>query len=182
MNTKHILKYKNTILRPLRQEDIETLRLIRNNSDTSKYLTQVGDISQSQQKEWYKRVINDDNEIIFAITELNNCDEIVGTCSMYNFDKNKAEFGKIMVNPRCRGRKIGLNAMISILHYSFCILGMSDITAEVNSNNIASKKNMLNVGFNIVKDNKQSNSIELKLTRDSFYKNIDVSSLTINEV
>lgn len=171
MNSKFIIKYQNIILRPLIEDDINFLRLLRNDHNLSKYLTKIDDISMEQQISWFKSIKNDNNSVFFAIDEQTNRKGLVGSCAIYDINENNAEFGKIIVDPIMKGQKIGYNSMFASLFFGFEFLGIKCFIGKVFDDNIAAKINDLKVGFKIVGEKYVDNikELQLGLTKDDFY-------------
>ena len=69
MNHKLEARYSDTYLRPLKEEDLENLRVWRNDKESSHYLRKLGYITPEMQLRWYESYIKDSSEIIFAIVE-----------------------------------------------------------------------------------------------------------------
>ena len=69
-------------LRAIEIEDLEQLRLWRNNPDFRKYFREYLDISPEMQNNWFKLVANNDkNTIMFAIVD-RLTDKLVGCCGL----------------------------------------------------------------------------------------------------
>lgn len=47
--------YQNCLIRPLRESDIECLRVWRNNTQLSRYLTPILEITPAMQLDWFRR-------------------------------------------------------------------------------------------------------------------------------
>jgi hypothetical protein len=88
---EYIKRFRNVLVRPLSEMDIESLRVWRNCSDNSLYLRKINEISSEQQLQWYEKYKNDEDEIIFAIDEIDS-----ELCSR----KSRRECSKLMVPPK----------------------------------------------------------------------------------
>ena len=148
MKHNYSLKKENILLRPLRKDDIEMLRIWRNNPDNSKYLRQIGYIDKESQEKWFENYLNNNDEIAFAIEECNELNRIVGSCSLYNFNNSSAEFGKILIgDEEAHGKKVGLNAVKAAVEIGFNELKLNQITLEVNAKNKPAIKTYESAGF-----------------------------------
>ena len=148
MKHNYTIKKDNVLLRPLCEDDIEMLRIWRNNPENSKYLRQIGYIDKDQQKKWFENYINNDDEIAFAIVECKELNRLVGSVSLYNFKDNEAEFGKILIgDEEAHGKRIGLNATKAAIEIGFKELNLNRIVLEVNYENVAAIKTYEKAGF-----------------------------------
>lgn len=142
------IQYNNVFLRPLTEKDIENLRVWRNDKNNSKFLRQIPYITEKAQQEWYKKYIDNKNEICFAIEE---CDEIkcmVGSLSLYNFTENSAEFGKILIGDiRAHRKQVGYHATVAAIKIAFETLNLQKLVLEVYENNFSAIKIYEKAGF-----------------------------------
>ena len=69
-------------LAPLEQEDLEPLRLWRNNPEFRKYFREYREISKDMQQQWYQqKVLKDPGTIMFAIRDVKT-GELLGCCGL----------------------------------------------------------------------------------------------------
>ena len=182
MNTSHVVEYKNIRLRPLSKDDLEILRRIRNDSFVSMYLTRISFISSEMQREWYKKVLKEQSEIIFAIEEREKLKRCVGSCSLYKIGQDDALFGKIATDPEARGMKVGTNSIIAALHVGFSILGKKRIDLFVNKENHVAKKVYSAIGFEVV-GQEDSEQDRMSILPERFYHKYDLENdVIINSV
>jgi RimJ/RimL family protein N-acetyltransferase len=148
MNHNFSIEFNNVKLRPLELNDIESLRIWRNNPENSKYLKQIGYITPQQQIEWFHNYLNNDDEITFAIVDNEILNTIVGSVSLYNFKGGKAEFGKILIGEeRAHKRNIGLNATKAVLKIAFDKLNLKEVFLECYEHNASAQKIYKKAGF-----------------------------------
>jgi RimJ/RimL family protein N-acetyltransferase len=77
-----MIKGNLVCLVPLEQEDLEPLRLWRNNPEFRKYFREYREISKDMQQQWYQqKVLNDPGTIMFAIRSAQT-DELLGCCGL----------------------------------------------------------------------------------------------------
>ena len=148
MNHNYYARYKNIFLRPLKHEDIENLRVWRNDPEATRFLRQVGHITPDMQEKWFQSYLNNPNEITFAIVETEELNRIVGSVSLYDISDGKAEFGKIQIGDiQAHGKGIGRVATVMILALGFEKVGLKKITACVHQENIPAHSIYMEVGF-----------------------------------
>ena len=154
MDHNYCLEYENVRIRPLQKKDIETIRKWRNNPANCLYLRKLPHISREMQEQWYERYLLEQDEITFAIDEIGEMQELVGSVSLYNFEKNRVEFGKILVgNEKAHGKKVGIHATRAVLEIAFNQLHMHKVILKCYEENIAALKVYTQAGFR--KDSEQ---------------------------
>lgn len=142
------IRYKNVFLRPLLDKDIESLRVWRNNPDSSLYLSKVPYITSEMQMEWYERYKVNEDEMIFAIVEDDELKRLVGSLSLYQFNGDVCLFGKILIGDNdAHGRKIGLNATVAATKVAFEQMGINRVDLFVFPENVAAYKTYKRAGF-----------------------------------
>ena len=142
--------YKNIKLRPLKKEDIELLRIWRNDTKATKFLRNIGYITPEMQNEWFNIYLKNDKEIIFAIEETSDLNRIVGSVSLYDIQNDIAEIGKIQIGDKdAHGRGIGRIALVMAMCIGFKKLNLEKVIAEVHQDNISAHKNDMKIGFKI---------------------------------
>ena len=148
MEHNYSTKYKNIVLRPLEKRDIEKLRIWRNDKKNTKFLRQIPYITEESQNKWFENYLENEDEICFAIEECQELNRLVGSLSLYNFNGNVAEFGKILIGDiEAHGRKIGYNATKTVLKIAFDVLKLKKVILEVYEDNLAAKKIYEKAGF-----------------------------------
>lgn len=164
--------YKNITIRPLSEEDIELLRIWRNDESNSKYLTKIEKITPSMQKAWYLNYLNNKDELIFAIQETYYIKQLIGSIALYNIEERKAELGKFLIGEaKAHKRKLGEKTVIAALDVAFNLMKLEEIYLHVNTNNIAALTVYKNVGF--AQKNEINNGVEeigMSITKDKFNK------------
>lgn len=148
----HNYEYRlyNIYLRPLQHADIEYLRIWRNEPDNTKYLNQVPYITEDMQEKWFRRYLDDKEEITFAIVEESIFHRIVGSLSLINVGEDTIEIGKVMVgDSNAHGMKVGTNAIKAAAIIAHEQLGKSTIFLHVYKANIPGVKAYENAGFRI---------------------------------
>lgn len=172
---KHELyeEYKNIRIRPLCDEDLEFLRIWRNDSNNTKYLTHIPYITRDMQEKWFENSLIEPNEYIFAIDEIHELKKIVGSMSLYNITSKNAEFGKILIGDNAaHGKKIGLNSLKALLNICFNRLNLDFVYLHVYKDNKAAITIYQQAGFTIVDE---SNTIKgkeyiMNINKEQFFK------------
>ncbi len=148
MNHSYSIRNKNVILRALEKNDIEKLREWRNEKKNSKFLRQIPYITENAQKRWFENYLKNEDEICFAIEECEQLNRMVGSLSLYNFNGDTAEFGKILIGDKeAHGKRIGFNATYAALKIAFEVLKLKRVVLEVYEDNLAARTIYEQIGF-----------------------------------
>lgn len=148
MDHKYRASLDNVRLRPLKKEDIEKLRIWRNDTDISRFLSPIPYITENMQEKWFEKYLLDPDEIIFAIEEADCLNRMVGSLSLYNFMDNEAEIGKIVVGDEAaHGMGIGKKAFLAAMTLAFERLGISTIKCSVHRENHSARHIYFSIGF-----------------------------------
>lgn len=150
---KHNLgaEYLDVRLRPLIKEDIEKLRIWRNDTSKTQFLRKIGEITPEMQERWFEAYLGNQDEIVFAIEETVDLKRVVGSVALYNFTDKTAEVGKIQIgDAEANGRGIGRKSLVMAMWIAFKKLGIEKIVGSVHQDNIAAHKNDMKIGFKIV--------------------------------
>ena len=160
---KHNYKttFKNIQLRPLDAGDIELLRSWRNNPENTRFLSKIPFITKEMQDEWFKRYLNNIDEICFAIYEVNELHRCVGSLSLHDFNDDSCFLGHVLIGDKeAHGKKIGVNASIAATNIAFDLLGVNTVKLTVFSENIAAFKVYQQAGFQITDVHKHASGDE----------------------
>lgn len=150
MQHNYSAAYKNILLRPLEESDIEDLRIWRSQPENCKYLRNLGNITPQMQKAWFDSYLLNPDEFIFAIVETKELCRLIGSLSLYNFQGKQAEFGKILIgDPQAHGRKAGLHAVKAVLGIGFDVLGLDKIVLSVYEANKGAVHVYESAGFQV---------------------------------
>ncbi len=161
--------YDNVRIRPLDINDIESLRIWRNDKSKTKFLRKIGTITPEMQKAWYENYLEDRVQIIFAIDEIKDLNRMVGSLAIYDMKEDSAEIGKIQIGDiEANGRGIGRKSLVMAMKIGFDILNLNKFVASVHQENISARTNDLKIGFRIVgQHNSEVGGIEdeIEITR-----------------
>ena len=151
MNHAYFGSFKNISLRPLSVDDIELLRVWRNDKEQTKFLKPIEKITPDMQLNWYNSYLNNPQDIIFGIFETKDLNRVVGSLSIYDIKNGRAEIGKIQIgDPEAHGKGLGRISLVIAMKIGFELLGLGEIYASVHQDNAAARINDLRIGFKIV--------------------------------
>ena len=143
-------KYDKIILKPLEEENIEDLRLLRNRMENRKCFIYQKEISKEEQKKWYNKYLENENDVMFS-AYIEKEEKPIGYVALYDIDdkKKSCEFGRIIVDKTKISEKgIGFQITKCCCDIGIVKLGMTKIYLEVFSDNIPAFKTYLKAGFN----------------------------------
>ena len=150
MDHNYYLEFENIIIRPLDIKDIEKLRIWRNDSKNNQFLKKIPHITKETQREWYENYLNNPDEITFAIEENKELKRLVGSVSLYDFNNDQVEFGKILIgDEEAHGKKVGLNATKAVLTIAFELLKMKRVCLKCYGDNEKAMNIYKTAGFTI---------------------------------
>lgn len=166
------LENSELILRPINETDIEQVRLWRNNDNTRKWFLNDSLISVEQQRQWYKKYLNNPQEIIFIIQEKKENNRPIGMVSLYdiNLHKKKAEFGKLFIGEEdARGKGYGSQVVKMICEFAFEYYHLVTVHLEVLENNLRAIQTYKRLGFKICGEsiNKNKQLLHMRLVNHS---------------
>lgn len=159
MKQNYFLQTKDIILTTIIEEDLEILRIWRNEEHIREMFLDNKEISESQQMDWFIKYMTKENDYMFIISYK----EIkVGALALYGIEENKtAEFGRFMIGEdAAKGKGIAKEAMKMICNWGFKTFNLKNITLEVFTNNDRAIKIYKELGFQI-KDIIQKNNKSL---------------------
>jgi len=132
------------------EDDLEFLRTWRNDTELTKYLSNLDYITQDKQLKWYEQDIKETDCYTFAIEETELLKRIVGSVALYNLNKQTSEFGRIIIGDKeARGKGMGFLATVLCLYLGFTEIGLERIMANVHEDNAVAIKAYKRAGFKI---------------------------------
>lgn len=162
MDHQYSGNFGNIVVRPLKEGDIESLRVWRNDPANTKYLSKVPFITSDMQKNWFERYLANAEELQFAICFMDS-GELIGSAALYNpdlpFDKigcedsgrdisMRAELGKIMIGAAdAHGKHAGVSSVEAMAKIAFEDIGLSELQLHVYCDNVPAVKVYLQAGF-----------------------------------
>lgn len=106
MDHDFVIYGQGTILKPLTEQDIEPLRLLRNKPANRQWFINKKIITSKEQAEWFGKYLMTEDDITFSIVKQEAPDIFIGAVSLYNITSDEAEFGRFLIdseNPANRG-------------------------------------------------------------------------------
>lgn len=153
MRHNYIAKLDDILIRQLEEKDIELLRKWRNDLKSTRFLRNIGYITEEMQKRWYKSYLNNKQDIIFAIEDTGELKCVVGSLSLYDWDKgqNICEIGRIQIgDSAAHGKGIGRKSLVMAMKIAFHKLGITKIVASVHPDNVQAYHNDMKIGFRVI--------------------------------
>lgn len=148
MNHVYNLSKDGITLRPVNEEDLELLRIWRNDSNNSKFLRKMPYITTEMQKRWYEQYLLDEDYVMLGIEEIEELHCLVGSVSIYNFSDGGAELGRVLIgNTEAHGKKIGVRAIRLAIEIARKQLGLNRLYLHVNPLNIPAHTIYKQAGF-----------------------------------
>ena len=153
--------YENIYIRQLKNDDLESLRIWRNNPDNTHFLRKIPYITQEMQTAWYKNYLNDETELIFSIEEIENIHGLVGSLALYNIENKETEVGKILVgDPNAHGLDVCANSLKAICQIAKAELALNRIYLHVYADNIPAVKAYEKAGFVVDEEHNAENGLK----------------------
>lgn len=150
MEHHYCAEYQNIKIRPLKKDDIEMLRVWRNDTDQTIFLRNIGHITKEMQENWYESYLKDPDVLTFAVEETEKVNHMVGSLALYNFHGEEAEIGRLQIGDlNARGMGIGGKSFVLAMKIGFQKLGLKRIYASVHQENLAAYKSYLKIGFQV---------------------------------
>lgn len=99
-----ILESGNTLLRPLAEEDLEPLRLLRNRPENRQAFFDGRLIEAESQKNWYRSYLEKNGDYMFAVCDRSS-GEMIGAVAIYgcSLQSSSAEFGRLLIDAEKAG-------------------------------------------------------------------------------
>ncbi|RXZ84091.1 N-acetyltransferase [Paenibacillaceae bacterium] len=146
MNDQYTFESERLLIRPLHQNDLEIVRVWRNNDDIRRWFLQQRLISPEEQRHWFEQYKGKHNDRMFMAVERSSRLR-VGTAALYNIQPELAEFGRLIINPARGGQGLGAELTEALCQFGFHSLKLSKIVIEVISDNYAALKIYEKYGF-----------------------------------
>lgn len=157
MKHTHEIDFENVHLRPLKEEDIESLRQWRNDPSNTLYLNKIPYITPEMQKKWFEKYLVNDDEMCFAVVENKKLNRLVGSLSLYRFQSDECFFGKILIgDAEAHSRKIGLNATIAATRIAFDQLQKKCVKLFVFADHQVACKVYSKAGFRVIDEHENN--------------------------
>lgn len=171
LNHDYYQENKNVRIRPLLRKDLESLRKWRNDKSNTTFLRTIPYITKEMQINWYDGYLLKNDELIFAIEEIDSFHKIVGSLSLYDIKEDECVFGKILIGDvEKRGQGIGRLAIEAAVDVAINQLGISRILLYVYKDNRIALNLYKKVGFEVLEEHPD---IDGKIEYTMEYQNTD---------
>ena len=163
MRHSYQIQYGRVFLRPLNEEDIEALRILRNKNRF--YFNTKDYINSEQQKAWFRNYLDKKDDVMFAVETIGHSGEFIGAIALYNIcqERKTAEFGRTLIDKeRFSEKGIGTEAVSAVFQIAFEQMGMKKLTANVLKKNRRACKAYAKVGCVIVDEDEKSWYLEIE--------------------
>ncbi|MBU0650988.1 GNAT family N-acetyltransferase [bacterium] len=145
-----MIKGKVVGLRAIEKEDLPVLLEWRNNPSNRSYFREVLELSSQNQEQWFQtRVLNNSNNIMFAIQELKT-GKLLGVCGLcyINWINRSADFSiYIGHNELYIDEKFAPEAAILLIEYAFKEINLHRLSVEVYEIDKLKQNLMEKIGF-----------------------------------
>lgn len=151
MRHNYTFTYKRILLRPLTELDIEPLRILRNKN--LQYFNNATPITPEQQKAWFARYLEKEDDCMFAAELVEKPGEFIGAIAFYDIDwkAGTAEAGRTIVDKEKAPEKgIGIEVSYTLLLNGFSQMGLKESRCYVHKDNERAIKMDEHIGHSIV--------------------------------
>lgn len=121
---------KDIVLNRLTEKDIELVRTWRNSKEVATYMYTENEISEEQQKNWFKKV-DKDNSCIYWIIEYDGKKLGLASVTDINRTLNSCYWAFYLGDSSVRGAGIGAKIEYNVIEYVFNELKMNKLRCEV---------------------------------------------------
>ncbi len=106
------------------------------------------ELATQEQIDWYRCLEKDGSGMWWAICPLNRPEQLIGACGVYELDNynRNADIGYWLL-PAYWGQGVMLECLQEVLHHAFDCMNLHRIEAEVEVENIGSRKLLKKLGF-----------------------------------
>ena len=176
MDHKFCAQNNAIVIRPLCKDDIEKLRIWRNDSSMSFFLHSVQEITPDMQLKWYEDYLSDNDTLLFSVIDKSN-NNMVGSVALYGFKNGVCSVGKIVIGDiSARGKGIGYGSLLLAMTIAFTKLSVKTIKLNVHEDNQPALSIYEKAGFNVCGKHdfdKGGQELEMELNADDFFHSND---------
>lgn len=166
----------HTALREILEEDLEALRVWRNNPDQRRYFREYRDITPSMQKGWYENTVcRDDRVRMFAIVEKAS-GRLLGACGLCYIDwlRHSADFSIYLgADDLYIDDTFAPDAARLLLRYGFEELNLHRVWAEIYDFDSAKRDFLPALGFKLEGRHRETHWSEGRWSDSLFYGLLD---------
>ncbi|PHS23199.1 MAG: GNAT family N-acetyltransferase [Robiginitomaculum sp.] len=153
----------DVVLRAIKPDDLEPLRLWRNRPEYRQYFREYRDITPAMQQNWYEKTVLEDERVhMFAITAAKG-ERLLGACGLCYIDRRNesADFSIYLGADDLYIDEIyAHDAGKLLLKYGFETLGLHRIWAEIYDIDSAKQKLLPGLGFALDGRHREAHKME----------------------
>jgi len=135
VNHNYTIKERDILLRPVVEQDIESMRNWRNSDWARNFFLDSSIITKEQQQKWFENYLEKTDDFMFIIEWQGKA---VGMVGIYNVNKKPghAEFGRLLIGEElARGKGIGKKTVELLSKFAMQELKIKQIDLEVFADN-----------------------------------------------
>ncbi|WMW80593.1 GNAT family protein [Undibacterium cyanobacteriorum] len=144
------LRSARFVLRQILQSDLNALYVGLSDPRVNLYygIAYHSEAATQEQLDWYRSLENDGNGVWWAICAAQRPQQLIGACGIYEIDhyNRNADIG-YWLSPQVWGQGVMQECLKLIFEYAFRQLQLHRLEAEVEIDNIASRKLLEKLGF-----------------------------------
>lgn len=137
------METNNLILRRMDHNDVEDLFEIRNDSRMNEYTDSRLDETMDETKTYIDKMNNgiDDNKWIIWAIQHKESNKVIGSISIWNINKEEksGELGYGII-PKYQEQGLMKESLLRVIKYAFDIMGLRELLAYTEENNLKSVK------------------------------------------
>lgn len=132
------------VLTPLDETNYALLLSWRNIPSVRRWFLDTRHISASAHRRWFESYLADDSALCWIACSNG---QSVGTVSLTSVVDNRAEIGRLMVDPAHQGQGLGALIERAAMAYAFRVLGLSQLVTSVKVDNVRTLALVASCGF-----------------------------------
>lgn len=144
------LKGEHIYLRALESKDLDFLYQLENNPD----IWEVSGTTTPYSKHVLEQYLENAHRDIYDVKQLRLCistlnDKVIGLIDLFDFDpkNHRAGIGIVIVESKDRNKGVGTEAISLLCNYTFSVLDLRQLYANVTDDNLASIHLFEKMGF-----------------------------------
>lgn len=162
MRHSYEIRYKRVFLRPLEERDIEELRILRNKN--REFFNDSRLIPPEQQKVWFRRYLEKNDDVMFAVELAGDPGRFIGATAIYNIDPagGTAEWGRLVIDrDKTALRGLGAEVIAAACHFAFAGMGVRRVDFELFKSNERARRTYMRAGGVIVGEDEKKWYMEM---------------------
>ncbi len=163
MEHQYFAECRHIRLLPLDEFASEEYRQLRNKEENRKWFFHDDYISETQQRDWFRRYMQKEDDYMFAVQESAG-KHLIGGIAIYDINRNAAtaEIGRIIIDRDYSGRGYGTEAICGIVQIAREKFGLKEVYACIRPENMASRRSFEKSGFLLCVDDVSDTVVKMK--------------------